>query len=49
MKLGTLRRLVPALLLLGALTVSMTGCLLVPIPVGGGGGHHGGRGHSHRW
>jgi hypothetical protein len=48
MKLTTLRRLVPALLLLGALTVSMTGCLLVPIPVGGG-GHHGGRGHSHRW
>jgi len=46
MKLGTLRRLVPVLLLLGAVTVSATGCLLVPIPVGGGGGHHG---RSHRW
>jgi len=33
MKLGTLRRLVPVLLLLGAVTVSATGCLLVPIPV----------------
>ena len=46
MKLGTLRRLVPVLLLLGAITVSMTACVLVPIPVGGGGGHHG---HSRRW
>ena len=35
MNLGTLRRLVPVLLLLGAVTVSATGCLLVPIPVGG--------------
>jgi hypothetical protein len=47
MKLATLRRLVPALLLLGAVTISMTGCVLVPIPVGGGGGH--GHGHSRRW
>jgi hypothetical protein len=45
MKLATLRRLVPALLLLGAFTVSMAGCVLVPIPIGGGGGH----GHSRRW
>jgi hypothetical protein len=44
MKLATLRRLVPALLLLGAVTVSMAGCILVPIPVGGGG-----HGHSRRW
>jgi hypothetical protein len=44
MKLSTFRRLVPVLLLLGAATVSMTGCVLVPIPVGGG-GHHG----HHRW
>src|SRR5712692_8254347 len=47
MKLGTLRRLVPVLLLLGAITVSMTACVLVPIPVGGGGGGHHGR--SQRW
>jgi hypothetical protein len=44
MKLATLRRLVPALLLLGAFTVSMAGCVLVPIPIGGGG-----HGHSRRW
>ncbi len=49
MKLGTLRRLVSVFLLLGAVTVSMTGCLLVPIPVGGGGGGHHHHGHSHRW
>jgi hypothetical protein len=48
MKLTTLRRLAPVLLLLGVASVSTTGCLLVPIPVGGGGGgHHHGR--SHRW
>ena len=47
MKLATLRRLVPVFLLLGAVTISATGCLLVPIPVGGGGGGHHGR--SHRW
>jgi len=44
MKLATIRRLLPVLLLLGAATVSTSGCLLIPIPVGGGGHHHG-----HRW
>jgi hypothetical protein len=43
MTLATLRRLVPALLLLGVFTVSMAGCVLVPIPIGGG------HGHSRRW
>jgi len=46
MKLGTLRRLATVLLLVSAVAVSTTGCLLVPFPVGGGHEHHG---HSHRW
>jgi hypothetical protein len=44
MTLAKLRRLVPVLLLLGVFTVSMAGCVLVPIPIGGGG-----HGHSRRW
>jgi hypothetical protein len=46
MKLGRLRSLATVLLLVGAVAVFTTGCVLLPIPVGGGHGHHG---HSHRW
>ena len=44
MKLG----LATVLLLVGAVAVSTTGCLLVPVPfpVDGGHGHHR---HSQRW
>jgi hypothetical protein len=40
MKLATFGRLATVLLLVGAVAVSATGCVLVPYPVGGY-GHHG--------
>jgi hypothetical protein len=40
------RRVVLTLLLAGMVGVTVSGCLLVPFPVGGGG--HGHR-HEHRW
>jgi len=40
MKLGTVGRLATVLLLVGAVAISVTGCVLVPYPVGGD-GHYG--------
>lgn len=45
MKLATFGRLVTMLLLVGAVAVSATGCVLVPYPVGGY-GHYGYYGHD---
>jgi hypothetical protein len=49
MKLGTLRRLASSLLLVGAVAIFTTGCLMVPVPFPVGGGGHGHHGRSHRW
>ena len=45
---GMLRRVVLTLLLVSAVGVNVSGCLLVPFPVGGGHGH-GRHDHRHRW
>ena len=42
MKLGTVGRLATVLLLVGAVTISVTGCVLVPVPYPvGSDGHYG--------
>jgi hypothetical protein len=43
---NVLRRLAATFLLACVVTISTAGCLLVPIPVGGG---HGGYHHHGRW
>jgi len=40
MKHDRLVRLATALLLVGAVAVSATGCVFIPYPVGGDGRHH---------
>jgi hypothetical protein len=42
----TLQRWVVTFLLVGVVSVGVAGCLLVPVPVWDGGGHHG-HGHWH--
>ena len=46
MKLGTLGRLATVLLLVGAVAVSATGCVFVPVPYPVGGYGHSGHGEQ---
>ena len=49
MKLGTVGRLATVLLLVGAVAISVTGCVLVPVPYPvGGDGHYGHGGQDGR-
>ncbi len=42
------RRVALMLLLASVIGITVSGCLLVPFPVGGGGGHGHGHRHEHR-